>query len=129
MKHLSDADRHALAAELETMKSQVLAELRESDSSSRAGSPDNAHEVRSHADEAEAARLDDVHFAEIEVDRLRLSEIEQAQQRMADGRYGICVDCGEGIPRERLLARPMAIRCASCQVAAESHRRRHDAAA
>jgi DnaK suppressor protein len=89
---------------------------------------EGAHEVRSHADEAETARLNDVRFAEIEVDRVRLSEIEQAQQRMGDGRYGICVDCGEDIPRERLLARPMAIRCASCQAAAELHRRRHDAA-
>ena len=69
-------------------------------------------------------RRNDVRFAEIEVDRQRLSEIEQAQQRMAEGRYGICADCGEDIPRERLLAQPMAIRCAACQAAAErSHRR------
>ena len=129
MKHLRDADRHALAAELETMKGLVRAELPKSAPGVLAGSPDTAHEVRSHADEAETARLDDVHFAEIEVDRLRLSEIEHAQQRMADGRYGACADCGEDIPRERLLARPMAIRCAACQVAAELHRRRQGAAA
>jgi DnaK suppressor protein len=127
MKHLSDSDRHALAKELEAMKALVLAELRESAAGAQAGSPETAHEVRSHADEAETARLNDVHFAEVDIDRLRLSEIEQAQRRMTDGRYGICIDCGEDIPRERLLARPMAIRCASCQVAAESHQRRHDA--
>jgi DnaK suppressor protein len=127
MKHLSNADCRALATELEAMKGQVLAELRESEPGAQAGLLESEHEVRSHADEAETARLNDVHFAEIGVDRLRLSEIEQAQQRMADDRYGICIDCGEDIPRERLLARPMAIRCASCQVAAESHQRRHDA--
>lgn len=126
MKHLSDADRHALAKELEAMKGQVLAELRESAPGAQASPLEAAHEVRSHADEAEAARLNEVHFAEIDVDRVRLRDIEQAQKRMADGRYGICMDCGENIPRERLLARPMAVRCASCQVAAELHQRRDD---
>jgi len=127
MKHLSAIDRQALARELEALKDQVLAELRENAPGAQAGSPETAHEVRSHADEAEAARLNDVHIAEVEVDRVRLSEIEQAQQRMGSGRYGICVDCDEDIPRERLLARPMAVRCAACQVAAELHQRRHDA--
>lgn len=124
MKHLSANDRRALARELEVMKGQVLEELRETAPGGQAGEIEDAHEVGSYADEAETVRLNDVRSAEIEVDRLRLNEIEQAQQRMADGRYGICVDCGEGIPRERLLARPMAIRCASCQVALEQHKRR-----
>jgi len=124
MKHLNATDRDALARQLQRMKSQVLEELRESAPSMQSSSADDAHDVRSHADEAEAERQDDVRFAEIEVDRQRLSEIEQAQQRMAEGRYGICADCGEDIPRERLLAQPMAIRCAACQAAAErSHRR------
>ncbi|WPH23547.1 TraR/DksA family transcriptional regulator [Variovorax paradoxus] len=124
MKHLNATDRDMLARQLELMKSQVLQELRESTPGLQPGSTDDAHEVRSHADEAESERQDDVRFAEIEVDRLRLSEIEQAQQRIAEGRYGLCIDCGEDIPRERLLAQPMAIRCAACQALAEaSHRR------
>lgn len=124
MKHLNATDRDMLARQLELMKSQVLKELRESAPGIHSSSTDDAHEVRSHADEAETERQDDVRFAEIEVDRLRLSEIEQAQQRIAEGRYGICIDCGEDIPRDRLLAQPTAIRCAACQALAEaSHRR------
>jgi DnaK suppressor protein len=46
---------------------------------------------------------------------LMLSEeaklVEIAQQRLAEGTYGICVDCGEEIPAERLEAIPEAIRC------------------
>ena len=121
MKHLSANDRHALARKLEVMKGQVLEELRATEPAGQAGPIEDAHEVRSHADQAETARLNDVHSAEVDVDRLRLAEIEQAQRRMALGLYGICMDCGEDIPRERLLARPMAIRCASCQVALELH--------
>ena len=37
--------------------------------------------------------------------------IELAQQRLAEGAYGTCVDCGKDIPPERLEAIPEAIRC------------------
>ena len=124
MRHLNATDRDMLAGQLERMKSQALEELRESAPGTHSSSTDDAHEVRSHADEAETERQDDVRFAEIEVDRLRLSAIEQALQRIAEGRYGTCTDCGEDIPRERLLAQPMAIRCAACQALAETGQRR-----
>ncbi|MDR6427415.1 TraR/DksA family transcriptional regulator [Variovorax beijingensis] len=124
MKHLNASDRDMLARKLEFLKSQALDDLRASAPGVPPAAADDAHEVRSHADEAETERQDDVRFAEIEVDRRRLSEIEQAQQRMSEGRYGICTDCGEDIPRERLLAQPMAIRCAACQAAAERARHR-----
>jgi DnaK suppressor protein len=42
---------------------------------------------------------------------------------MANGLYGLCMDCGEEIPLERLFAQPAAIRCAACQTNAEGHRR------
>ncbi|MDP9927981.1 TraR/DksA family transcriptional regulator [Variovorax paradoxus] len=119
MKHLNATDRGALARQLELMKTQAVDELRETAPGVQSGSIDDAHEVHSNVDEAEAMRQDDVRFAELEVDRARLREIEQALQRMAEGSYGICADCGADIPRERLLAQPIAIRCASCQSAAE----------
>ncbi len=34
---------------------------------------------------------------------------------MADGRYGVCVDCGAEIGYEPLLAYPTAKRCIACQ--------------
>jgi RNA polymerase-binding transcription factor DksA len=43
------------------------------------------------------------------VDELR--DIEAARERMADGTYGRCVDCGEDIDVERLRAYPTARRC------------------
>ena len=119
MKHLNATDRGALARQLELMKTQAVDELRETAPGVQSDSIDDAHEVHSNADEAEAMRRDDVRFAELEVDRVRLREIEQALQRMAEGSYGICADCGADIPRERLLAQPIAIRCASCQSMAE----------
>jgi RNA polymerase-binding transcription factor DksA len=38
------------------------------------------------------------------------SAVEQALQRLADGKYGYSVDSGEEIPAERLKAMPEAIR-------------------
>jgi len=41
--------------------------------------------------------------------------VEQALQRLADGSYGTCVDCGKEIPAARLQAQPEAIRCVDDQ--------------
>jgi DnaK suppressor protein len=38
---------------------------------------------------------------------------------MATGQYGLCVECGEEIPVEWLLAQTTAIRCTACQTKAE----------
>src|SRR5439155_977478 len=38
-------------------------------------------------------------------------QVKLAQERLADGLYGKCVDCGRDIPPERLEAVPEAIRC------------------
>ena len=120
MKHLTADDRNALADQLQVMKRRALEEIGGTTADVRTHMELQDREVRSHADEAEVERLDEVRFAEIEVDRTRLHDIELAQQRMADGRYGVCIDCGEAIPRERLLAQPIAIRCATCQTTAEN---------
>lgn len=53
----------------------------------------------------------------IEADRRRnaeLRQIEDALQRMADGRYGYCVTCGENIAPDRLESDPTAVLCADC---------------
>ena len=123
MRHLDTDDRRALHLQLDMLKREVLDELRASAPAAQRMSAESQHEVKTHADEAEAERADDVRFAEIELDRTRLEEIDRALARVADGRYGICEDCGAEIPRARLFAQPTAIRCAACQTAAETHHR------
>jgi RNA polymerase-binding transcription factor DksA len=41
--------------------------------------------------------------------------IQHALQRQAEGRYGICDDCGQPIDPERLAVRPQASLCINCQ--------------
>ncbi|QOF76119.1 TraR/DksA family transcriptional regulator [Variovorax sp. 38R] len=120
MKQLDSADRRALLLQLESMKRQVLDELRATAPSARAALVERNHEVKSHADEAEAERAADVYMAE--VDRGRLEEIKHSIARLTSGRYGICEDCDSEIPRARLLAQPTATRCTACQATAEARR-------
>ena len=49
----------------------------------------------------------------------RLRHINDAQDRLIDGRYGVCVACGDRINEERLLADPAASMCFDCQRIAE----------
>ncbi|WP_106813746.1 TraR/DksA family transcriptional regulator [Microbacterium timonense] len=49
-----------------------------------------------------------------EAARREISEIDDAVKRWEDGTYGVCIDCGRGIPIARLRARPFATRCVSC---------------
>lgn len=123
MRTLETNDRDALQLRLEAMKQQVLEELGASTRSAEAALAEGDREVKTHADEAEAERAADVQMAEANVDRARLDEIEHAMARLASGRYGICEDCGGDIPRARLLAQPVAVRCTDCQAMVEARAR------
>jgi RNA polymerase-binding transcription factor DksA len=46
--------------------------------------------------------------------RERLSAIEDAQQRLREGTYGVCVRCGRPIAPDRLAARAAADMCIDC---------------
>ena len=47
------------------------------------------------------------------------AQVEAALARLDEGTFGICVECGQPIPEERLEARPEAARCMACQTRAE----------
>jgi DnaK suppressor protein len=44
-----------------------------------------------------------------------LEKIDLALQRLDDGTYDVCARCGGKIPVERLLAKPSASLCVTCQ--------------
>lgn len=46
-----------------------------------------------------------------------VAALEAALQRIEAGTYGLCVECGEHIAKERLMALPAAIRCEKCATA------------
>ncbi|MBO0829783.1 MAG: TraR/DksA C4-type zinc finger protein, partial [Streptosporangiales bacterium] len=67
------------------------------------------------ADETDARRAVDAAIAEAA--RWALHEIEAALHRVDEGRYGVCVTCGEAIGLERLEVLPHTRYCPVCQPA------------
>ncbi|GGT22244.1 hypothetical protein GCM10010286_54680 [Streptomyces toxytricini] len=53
--------------------------------------------------------------------REHLQELDRALDRLAEGSYGRCEDCGNPIPPERLEIRPAAATCVDC-AASTPHR-------
>jgi DnaK suppressor protein len=78
------------------------------------------------SDELDTARaLSDVetHASLIERAEERLRAMDFALNRLEQGRYGICTECGDDIPLERLKALPFAAYCVDCQ--RQRNRARH----
>jgi len=44
----------------------------------------------------------------------RLAEITTALERIEDGSYGFCVQCGKMIDTDRLSSNPLASKCIAC---------------
>ena len=50
-----------------------------------------------------------------ERERSLISKIDQALEKIEDGTYGTCANCGEDIGVQRLRARPVASLCIDCK--------------
>ncbi len=50
----------------------------------------------------------------MEAEGVTLMQIEAALERIEDGTYGICEECGVKIPKKRLNALPFATMCVKC---------------
>lgn len=48
-------------------------------------------------------------------ERKLIKKIQKAVDRLEDGEYGICQDCGDDISIPRLKARPMTTLCINCK--------------
>lgn len=67
------------------------------------------------ADKAFERTCAEVEHDLIEMSLQELAEIAALRERLANGTYGECIECGEPIPPARLEVNPIARRCAACQ--------------
>ena len=74
-----------------------------------------AGRVHDPEEEAVADLLVDLNLAFIDRHIQELREIDDALIRIANGTYGICIDCEQPIGISRLKANPTAKRCLQCQ--------------
>ena len=110
---MAQASRKILAA-LEARERTVrdkIAEHREAlEDASRPADP-----VGDVADKAFERTRAEVEHDLIEHSLRELREIAAVRERVANGTYGECIECGEPIAPARLEAYPTARRCAACQ--------------
>jgi DnaK suppressor protein len=85
---------------------------------SRAEAAADARDIASD-DWAKADEEFDLSVAQEEREAAELLAIDNALKRVADGTYGLCLQCGTSIPTARLHAQPTAERCVDCQAKAE----------
>ena len=72
-------------------------------------------EVRDSGDESNAVLQADSEHAKRSRHADSLNEVDAALERIRDGSFGTCADCGGEISIERLRAYPTANRCIECQ--------------
>jgi len=80
---------------------------------------DGSSDPQEHEPAEECAREIDWHRREILEDRLR--DLNDAQDRLIDGGYGLCSECRNQIDTRRLVADPAASLCINCQTLAEKN--------
>ncbi len=114
--HLTDLMDQRFDREMAEIKALTARWRKERDQEFLEGRPAD------HSDEAlleEALGVDD---AIVRQDIEDVRDIMAARRRLSAGEYGICVDCGDDIGYERLLAYPTAKRCIDCQRRHERHK-------
>jgi RNA polymerase-binding protein DksA len=72
------------------------------------------------ASDAEDGDTNDLDVVLVDITTATLHRIDQAIERLDDGRYGVCTRCRGPIGEARLRALPFAVCCRECESARES---------
>lgn len=112
---LTSAQRALLLNELEQRRDQLNRQL--TDHLHGQTRTERAAEVSAQdADDAsQRAPEREVAMALTERERRELDAVTAALKRLESEHYGLCSDCGDEIPFERLKAEPWASRCVACE--------------
>jgi DnaK suppressor protein len=88
---------------------EKILEFRRDQSEESIGSPGDEMDVARSSTDVET------HASLIERAEDRLRMIDEALARVDNGTYGVCAECGDDIPLERLKVLPFAVLCVDCQ--------------
>lgn len=113
---LTSKQSEELRRRVEKRRAELLAELRE-DAARARDQPyaEHAGLAPDTGDESVATLIADLEQADLTRDLDELRAMDAAWQRIKDGTYGVCVDCGGEVGYERLKASPAAARDVRCQ--------------
>ncbi len=116
-----DTERYAeLRKMLEDRRREIQSEVQSRIKDVRAeGAGGLATGVLDAVETSEADIQEDIEFALIQMKAETLQRINEALERLEEGTYGHCYECGDEISPQRLRALPFAVRCKDCEEARE----------
>ena len=97
-------------------REEILGEVKQIHESSKEMGQDGIQDI---GDEAANIYNKQILLSLSENERTRLQEVDEALDRIANGTYGICEECGEPIGLKRLDVRPVAKYCVPCLTSLE----------
>ena len=100
---------------LRKMLEERRAEIQEKLRAIRAEMPSYQDEVRDSEEQSVTDFAQEMDFALMEMKAQTLIRIDEALQRVDQGTYGTCDECGKDIAEARLSAVPFALLCRDCQ--------------
>lgn len=98
-------------AQLEELQSELQKQLLSSEDGAKPIAPDNAIGRLTRVDAMQSQQMA---MALRQQNQLRLQRIDQALRFIDNGRYGVCVKCGEDISESRLSVVPESVLCVKC---------------
>lgn len=111
-KTMTNRERHhVLRRMLEERRTEIQQKLR----AIREEIPSYQDEVRDSEEQSVTDFAQEMDFALMEMKAQTLIRIDEALQRVDQGTYGTCDECGQDIAEARLLAVPFALLCRECQ--------------
>lgn len=105
---------------LEEQRDRILGAIRLTIREGREEGAIENDEVQDEAEQSEADAQSELEFSLLQMQGETLSRVEEALDRLDEGRYGLCMECGRAIPTRRLEALPFATRCLDCEQESET---------
>ena len=97
-------------------REQIVGEVKQIVESSKEMGQDGTQDI---GDEAANIYNKQVLLSLNENERMRLQEVDESLDRIENGTYGVCEECGELIGLKRLEVRPVAKYCVPCKTKME----------
>lgn len=117
--HGKDLDKKMIAKFKKILlkeREQIVGEVKQIVESSKEMGQDGIQDI---GDEAANIYNKQILLSLNENERTRLQEVDESLDRIGNGTYGICEECGEPIGLKRLEVRPVAKYCVPCKTKME----------
>lgn len=119
MPAVTESQVHEIEERLADRETELRTRVREAKEAQAERPGAGGTHVEDLAEEGEQRFRNGIEHVELMRDQEELTDIVATRERIADGSYGECIDCGQDIAPQRLAAQPTATRCLICQGAYE----------